>query len=143
LPIFFIFGAFDNFYSMKAFNIIFGILFLFSAVLQYNDVDPLLWIVLYGFAAWACFMAARGRYLIWAYASSIVVYLGFVVYFLIFKHNVLDWALHHEAKDLVQSMKADKPWIEETREVMGLLIMIVVLAVDWIVGARRKQTGAV
>ena len=127
---------------MKAFNIIFGILFLISAGLQYNDVDPLLWIVLYGFGAWACFMAARGRYLIWAYASGIAVYLGFVVYFLIFKHNVLDWALHHEAKDLVQSMKADKPWIEETREVLGLMIMIAVLAADWMVAARRKRTSA-
>ncbi len=127
---------------MKAFNVIFGVLFIISAGLQYNDVDPLLWIVLYGFAAWACFMAARGRHLIWAYASGILVYLGFVVYFLIFKHNVMDWALNHEAKDLVQSMKADKPWIEETREVLGLLIMIVVLAIDWMVGAKRRRIGA-
>ncbi|WP_262249662.1 transmembrane 220 family protein [Parapedobacter soli] len=126
---------------MKTFNIVFCILFLISAALQYNDVDPLLWIVLYGYGAWACYMAARGRYLVRAYALGIVVYLGFVVYYLIFKHGVLDWLQNHEAKDLVQSMKADKPWIEETREVLGLLILIAVLAVDWVVAVKRKRVA--
>lgn len=126
---------------MKTFSIVFCILFLISAALQYNDVDPLLWIVLYGYGAWACYMAARGRYLVRAYALGIVVYLGFVVYYLIFKHGVLDWLQNHEAKDLVQSMKADKPWIEETREVLGLLILIAVLAVDWVVAVKRKRVA--
>src|SRR5690606_22485274 len=124
---------------MKVFNIVCCILFLISAGLQYNDVDPLLWIVLYGYSAWACFMAARGRYIIWSYMLGVVVYLAFVAYYLIFKHGALDWFQHHATSDLVQSMKADKPWIEETREVLGLLIMVAVLAIDWIVGAKRKR----
>jgi|SRR5690606_22631458 len=128
---------------MKAFNIIFCVLFLISAGLQYNDVDPYLWIPLYGYGAWACYMAARGRYLIGAYVSGIVVYLGLVVYYLVFKHGALEWFQQHAASDLVQSMKADKPWIEETREVMGLLILVAVLAVDWIVAARRKRSDTV
>jgi len=128
---------------MKAFNIIFCILFLISAGLQYNDADPYLWIPLYGYGAWACYMAARGRYLIWAYVSGIVVYLALVVYYLIFKHGALEWFQYHAAGDLVQSMKADKPWIEETREVMGLMILVAVLAVDWIVAAKRRQNGVV
>lgn len=128
---------------MKAFNIICCILFLISAGLQYNDVDPLLWIALYGYGAWACYMAARDRYLIWSYVLGIVVYLAFVVYYLIFKHGAIEWFQHHAAKDLVQSMKADKPWIEETREVLGLLILVAVLAFNWIVAAKRKRSGAV
>lgn len=126
---------------MKIFNTVCCVLFLISAGLQYNDVDALLWIALYGYGAWACYMAARGRYLIWSYVSGIVVYLAFVVYYLIFKHGVIEWLQHHAAKDLVQSMKADKPWIEETREVLGLLILVSVLAVDWIVAARRKASS--
>lgn len=127
---------------MKAFNIICCILFLISAGLQYNDVDPYLWIPIYGYGAWVCYMAARGRYLIWAYILGIVVYLSLVVYYFIFKHGAIEWFQHHAAKDLVQSMKAEKPWIEETREVMGLLIIVAVLAVDWIVAVKRKRSNA-
>ena len=124
---------------MKVFNIVFCILFLISAALQYNDVDPYVWIPLYGYGAWVCYMAAKGRYLIWSFALGIVVYLALVVYYLIFKHGAVDWLQHHAAKDLVQSMKADKPWIEETREVLGLLILIAVLAVDWVVAVKRMR----
>lgn len=128
---------------MKAFNSIFCILFIISAGLQYNDVDPLLWVVLYGYGAWVCFMAARGRHLAWSYMLGIAVYLAFVGYFLVFKHGVLDWVQHHEAKDLVQSMKADKPWIEETREVLGLLILVAVLGINWVVAGRRNRANLV
>jgi|SRR5690606_7726960 len=124
---------------MRAFNIVFCVLFLISAGVQYNDADPYLWMLLYGYGAWACYMTARGRRLIWAYASGIVVYLAFVVYYLIFKHGALEWLQRHGASDLVQSMKADKPWIEETREVMGLLILVAVLGIDWVVVAKSKR----
>ena len=124
---------------MKAFNIVFCILFVISAALQYNDVDPYLWIPIYLYGAWLCYMAARNRYPSAAYFYGIIVYLALIVYFLVFKHGVVDWFQHHPAQDLVKTMKAGKPWIEETREVMGLTILVVVLAVDWFVAMRRKR----
>src|SRR5690606_16437793 len=102
---------------MKAFNIVFCIVFLISAALQYNDTDPLLWIPIYLYGAWLCYMAARNRYLPRGYFLGLVVYLAMIVYFLVFKHGVVDWFQHHPAKDLVKTMKAEQPWIEETREV--------------------------
>lgn len=123
---------------MKFFNILFCILFLVSAALQYNDIDPYLWIPIYLYAAWLCYAAARNRYYPRAYLIGIVIYGALVAYYLVFKHGALDWFQHHETKDLVQSMKANKPWIEETREVMGLFILIVVLSIDWV--AARKLT---
>ncbi|MGK6350487.1 transmembrane 220 family protein [Parapedobacter sp. DT-150] len=123
---------------MKLFNIVCCILFVASAALQYNDVDPYLWIPIYLYGAGLCYAAARNRYFPRAYLIGIVIYGALVAYYLIFKHGALDWFQHHETKDLVQSMKADKPWIEETREVMGLLILIAVLSIDWI--AARKLT---
>lgn len=127
---------------MKAFNIVFCILFVISAALQYNDTDPYLWIPLYLYGAWLCYKAAKNHYLPRAYFFGIVVYLGMVVYFLIFKHGVIDWFEHHPAQDLVMTMKAEKPWIEETREVLGLMILVVVLAVDWLVAIRRKRNDS-
>ena len=129
----------DNYIPMKVFNIVFCILFIISAGLQYNDVDPYLWIPLYGYGAWACYTAARGRNASGIFAIGVVGYLAFAVYYLIFKHGVLEWFQFHETRDLVHSMKADKPWIEETREVMGLMILAVVMAINWIVVAKRQR----
>jgi hypothetical protein len=49
---------------------------------------------------------------------------------------VIDWYEKHHAENLVQSMKATKPWIENTREFGGLMIMIVILSVNLL----RKKT---
>ncbi len=124
---------------MKVFNIIACVLFVCSAALQYNDEDPVLWIPLYLYGAWVCYLAAKGRYIPMAYAIGIGVYAAFVIYFLVFKHGVLDWVQHHPAGDLVKSMKADQPWIEETREVMGLLILIAVMLINWLVASVRMK----
>jgi hypothetical protein len=44
----------------------------------------------------------------------------------------LNWAEEHHAENIAQSMKATKPWIEETREFFGLLILISVLCVNMV-----------
>jgi hypothetical protein len=41
----------------KTISIIFGVLFVLFAALQYNDPDPQVWVPIYGFAAMACIMA--------------------------------------------------------------------------------------
>jgi hypothetical protein len=44
----------------------------------------------------------------------------------------------HHAESIVQSMQASKPWIEETREFFGLVIVIAVLVINMLVGFRKK-----
>ncbi len=124
---------------MKAFNIIFCVLFLFSAALQYNDEDPYIWIPLYLYGAWLCYLATQKRFPSIAYLLGFVVYSTYAAYLLFYREGVMDWFQHHPSKDLVQSMKADKPWIEETRELGGLLILIVTLGINWIFARRRKR----
>jgi hypothetical protein len=36
-------------------------------------------------------------------------------------------------------MKAEKPWIEETREFFGLVILTVVLAIDYFYAKKRAH----
>jgi hypothetical protein len=115
---------------MKAFNIIFIILFLISAVLQYNDPDPYVWVPIYLFGAYLCFQAISRKYNPFLYVIGLVVYLGYALYLFFDKQGVVSWAGEHNAENIVQSMKAAKPWIEETREFGGLLILIIVLLIN-------------
>ncbi|WP_114780605.1 transmembrane 220 family protein [Botryobacter ruber] len=123
---------------MKALNIFFVILFVAAAALQYNDPDPLTWIVLYLYGAVLCFMALRGKYLPVLYWAGLGVYLIYGLYLFFDEHGVISWVRDHQAENIVQSMKATKPWIEETREFFGLLLLVIALVVNmaWL---RRRQ----
>jgi hypothetical protein len=116
---------------MKYFNLDFAILFVLFAGLQYNDPDPYWWIPIYMYAAVLCWLAFRGKYFPKAYLAGIAVYLAYAVYLFFTKDGVLDWAREHNAENLVQTMKAEKPWIEDTREFGGLLILIVVMLINF------------
>jgi general stress protein CsbA len=116
---------------MKIFNIIFCILFVLFAALQYNDPDPYLWIPIYLYSAGLCFLAVRKEYHPKACLIGIGIYLIYALYLFFDRTGVLNWAGDHHAENIAQSMHAEKPWIEETREFFGLVILIVVLAINY------------
>lgn len=126
---------------MKIFNLLFSLLFTVSAVLQYNDPDPYIWIPVYLYGAVLCWLAFRDKYFPEAYVAGIIVYLGYAVYLFFTKDGVLDWYRDHDSENLVQSMKATKPWIEATREFLGLLILMIVLLVNSVYAKRKNRTG--
>ena len=55
------------------------------------------------------------------------------------KDGVWDWINKHNAEDIAATMKAEKPWIEETREFFGLVILLVVLAIDYFYAKKRAH----
>jgi hypothetical protein len=124
---------------MNVFNLIFCLLFVFSAVLQYNDPDPYLWIPIYMYGAVLCWLAFRNKYYPKAYLIGILVYLGYAIYLFFTKDGVWDWITKHKAEDIAATMKAEKPWIEDTREFFGLLILIVVLLINYLYSTMRKS----
>lgn len=130
---------------MKIFNIIFIVLFILFAALQYNDPDPYVWIPVYLYAAYLCYQAIKGHYQPVGYIVGIIIYVAYAVYLFFDKTGVLDWAQEHHAENIAQSMHADKPWIEETREFGGLLIVVVVLLVNmiWLRRKNRKHPFAI
>jgi predicted permease len=128
---------------MKAFNYIFCFLFIVFAALQYNDPDPYIWVPIYLYAAVLCYQAAKGKFYPIAYLAGILVYAGYAAFLFFDKTGVLDWMDEHHAESMVQTMKAEKPWIEESREFFGLVILIVVLSVNWIYCARRRNTDTI
>jgi Transmembrane family 220, helix len=126
---------------MKFLNVFFVIIFLVSAGLQYNDPDPYIWIPLYLYAAYLCWMVVKGKYMPKAYLAGMLIYLVYAVYLFFDKDGVISWAKDHDAENLVETMKASKPWIEETREFGGLMIMFVALLVNYL--ASKKKTVAI
>lgn len=127
---------------MKAFNITCIVLFVVFAALQYNDPDPYLWIPIYLYAAFLCYQAIKGKYPRGMYIAGLLVYAGYAAYLLFDKTGVINWAGKHHAENLVHTMKAEKPWIEETREFGGLLIVIIVLLVNMRALSRTRMVHA-
>ena len=126
---------------MKIFNIFFCIVFIFFAALQYNDPDPYVWMPIYLYAAVLCWLAFRNKYFPGAYLLGTAAYAVYAIYKFFDENGVWDWMTKHHAANIAGTMKAEQPWIEETREFFGLVILIVVLLIDYFYAKRkRKQT---
>ena len=129
---------------MKILNIFFCVVFIIFAALQYNDPDPYIWIPIYLYAAVLCALAARNKFYPLATWIGIIIYAAYAAYKFFCTNGVLDWAQKHHAEDIAGTMKAAEPWIEETREFFGLLIIIVVLLTDYWYGKNKvaRKAGA-
>ncbi len=117
---------------MKWGNYIFIVLFIVSAALQYNDPDPYVWIPLYLWGTWLCLLALKKKFPPVLYLLSAIVYIGYALYLFLTTNGVLSWIQDHNAESLVTSMKATKPWIEQSREFGGLLILLLSAALNWL-----------
>lgn len=116
---------------MKVFNLIFFLLFIFSAVLQYNDPDPYVWMPIYIYGAVLCWLAFRNKFYPKAYLIGILIFSIYAISLFFWENGVMDWVNKHNAEDIAATMKAEKPWIEKTREFFGLAILIVVLLINF------------
>ena len=126
---------------MKLLNLFFILLFLFSAVVQYNDPDPYIWMPVYLYGALLCFLAVRRKFNPLFYFVGIGIYAGFATIIFFSETGVWTWISKYHAESIVSSMQASKPWIEETREFFGLLILIGALSTNmiWLLRERKKS----
>ncbi|MFN5423001.1 MAG: transmembrane 220 family protein [bacterium] len=124
---------------MKVFNILFGLVFFLFAILQYNDPDPYLWIPIYVFSSIICILNSRDKFNLISHIALIAFCIVYAAILLLSKDGVISWVSEHETESLVQSMKATKPWIEQTREFGGLIIILIVSIVN--VVALNKKSG--
>ena len=117
-------------YFMKIFNIGFIIIFIVFAALQYNDPDPYVWMPIYLYVAFLCYRAIQKKYSPALYYLGLAVYLVYATYLFFDTTGVINWIKRHHAESIVQTMQATKPWIEETREFFGLVIVMCVLLIN-------------
>ena len=123
---------------MKIFNIVFAILFVIFAALQYNDPDPYIWIPIYLYAAVLCLLAARKKFYPRLMLAGVAAYAMYGIYLFFAKDGVIDWMTEHHAENIAGQMKASTPWIEDTREFFGLCLLIFALLMNYLYAKRKR-----
>jgi len=93
----------------------------------------------YGYAAFLCWIALHPHPTKMFFLSGLIVYSVYAIYLFFDKTGVLNWATAHGAENIAQSMKATKPWIEETREFFGLVIVIVVVVINLVQISKKEK----
>ena len=107
-------------------KLFFGVLFLAFAYLQFNDPDPLLWVVIYGAVGVVCLLSAlRGisSRLVLAFMAILLIYAATLA------PGFWTWITGSNKQELFGEMVYQKPYIEETREFLGLIMAAGVLAI--------------
>ncbi len=112
----------------KILGYVMALLFVYAAVVQYNDPDALLWIVLYAIAAVASILFAQGKLKFsWA-AILVLVFLVIAIY---------HWPKEFEGVALKDGMKTIN--IELGRESLGMGIASLTMLVYALIIGRPKS----
>ncbi|MFY0598308.1 MAG: transmembrane 220 family protein [Cyclobacteriaceae bacterium] len=109
--------------SKKAIHITLAIIFFLFAAVQYNDPDPLIWMLIYGSVA---LIAMLKVYLSQLNFRPLLITLIIILslYALFYIPVFIDFVGNPDKADLLGKMKVSKPWIEGAREFLGLIIAI-------------------
>ncbi|WP_282134123.1 transmembrane 220 family protein [Seonamhaeicola maritimus] len=105
--------------TKKTINIILGIIFILFAVMQINDPDGWLWFVIYIVVAAICLYSifkSIPKPALWIIILALLAYCGF--HFSLF----MDYLQTDNKEELFGEMVYEKPYLEGTREFLGLLI---------------------
>lgn len=114
-------------------NSFFCLAFAAFAYVNLNDADSWLWVPIYMVASICCGFAAFEKYYPVIYLLAIAFYLIYAIRLFFAKDGVKDWIFKYHNPSLVESMQATKPYIEQTREFFGLLIISGALAMNYFV----------
>lgn len=112
-------------------NTLFALLFLLFAYFNLNDGDGWLWVLIYLSAAAVCALAAAKKFYPKVTLGLIVLFLFYAGFLFISKDGVWDWLVEYNTPSITESMQATKPYIEKTREFLGLMIAIAALSVNY------------
>lgn len=120
---------------MRVVNFILAFMFVIFAFVQINDPDPIVWILVYGSMAVVCIMAAFEYYL-----PKLLIVMGviFLAYSVFYFPGLREWLQHEDKAMLFDNLaKMEFSYIEESREFLGLMICLIVLAMHIYRGRRR------
>ena len=123
---------------MKIINGILGILFFIFAALQLNDLDPWVWIAIYGLVALLCALTAIGYYVPKILLGSILFTFFGIGWYL---PDFINW-LQTGMDSITKSMEAESPHVELVREFLGLVLVLATLIWLYWSGKRSSNGGS-
>jgi hypothetical protein len=101
------------------FNIVFLVAFVLSAMVQYNDPDPLPWMAIYLSAGAMCLLVIRKQYLTWLPPMLLLVSFGWI---LVLLPSIVGQV---SVAEILESISMKTREVEEAREVGGLLLVAI------------------
>lgn len=110
-------------WPLRILTVLMALYFLYAVAMQYNDPDPVQWMAIYGAAALACVLALVRRLWRW-YAVGVAVVAA------VWAATLAPEVIGHVApRDLFAKAGMLAPRVEEAREMLGLVIVMVWMAV--------------
>ena len=122
--------------TLRIINIVLTIWFVLNMVVQFNDPDPLFWMLVYGGVAIIAAFALFDKFNVPVIVTAFGVCLGGSLYLM---PSAIELFLHHDAGELITGMSPDRPYVEEARESLGLLIGAAVLVYFFVLARRAGK----
>lgn len=114
-------------YIEKTIHLLFALILIAFAALQFNDPDPIVWIAFYVICASVPTLALFNRPVHLAFWFALLL-CGITL--VIYASGAYNYYLHKDQEPLMQSMNPGKPYIEEAREFLGALIALVLICIS-------------
>lgn len=114
--------------KIKLISAVFFLIFAAFAGLQFNDPDPVLWVLLYGIVALFSLLRIFGYYHKYVLVILMIIIGGFSLMYL---PGMVEWLVTPHKEEIFGEMVYEKPYIEETREFFGLVLAFLALWVHY------------
>ena len=108
----------------KAINWLLCAIFLLFAYVQFNDPDPYVWVFIYGAVA---VLFGISNFIVIPKIVLMALIIALVLFSLFHLGYFIDWLQSDKHSELFGEMVYEKPYMEGTREFMGLIIAIISL----------------
>ncbi|MFQ5995613.1 MAG: transmembrane 220 family protein [Acidiferrobacterales bacterium] len=122
--------------AIRVVNIGLTLLFVLAMAVQFNDPDPLLWVTIYGLVVVVAGLAVFSKYYIPLILILLVICAAGSLYLM---PSVFELFARHDAGDIMAKMAPDRPYIEEARESLGLLIAAIALAYFYVLARKSRR----
>ena len=120
----------------RALDAVFALLFMFAVVVQFNDPDPLKWVLIYAAAAWASFLSALGR-------VTRLLPSGIAAVALLWAATIVPRVVGRVPfADMFREWEMQNAGVEESRELYGLMLIAVWMASVAMRATRRSLRPA-